>query len=383
MSFSPEVFHKKLSQLLETLDLIVSISQWVLFHHRHAKELCSVWQQYTLKTPSSDLKKRLSLLYLCNDVVQQARLKRKLEFVEEFAHILPDTLNRVYPLLDVPIKQKVERLIGVWEQRGVFAPSDIKSMRRGVELLKKSLLLADAKEEAEPALPQKNLVAPELVHLNLLFTNLNRLQELCLSNFAQIGVQAKQYLPDSHSQLEALPLPKVYVAKLNMLEKLCTMTQRTMLEINVSRQDILAALGKLTALVSDAGSADEAKRDAIAGYMARLEETRNDLLDMVNQEAEEDGSRAEEPSPAFVANGSAADDTLPTYENSDSEDEQPQKRRKLSDSKKVAFADEVQVNEYERDDHAQQQDSDDGYDPSALDEGSEKAGLMSLLSKLA
>ncbi|KAM9886447.1 hypothetical protein OXX79_014182, partial [Metschnikowia pulcherrima] len=71
-------------------DSIVSISQWVLFHHRHATHLCELWADYTLdNNASAQSKKKLSLLYLCNDVVQQARHKRKPEFTAGFAAKLP------------------------------------------------------------------------------------------------------------------------------------------------------------------------------------------------------------------------------------------------------------------------------------------------------
>ncbi|KAM9923272.1 hypothetical protein OXX80_011606, partial [Metschnikowia pulcherrima] len=97
MSFSPEIFRKKLDALQETQDSIVSISQWVLFHHRHATHLCELWADYTLdNNASAQSKKKLSLLYLCNDVVQQARHKRKPEFTAGFAAKLPRVFHAIY-----------------------------------------------------------------------------------------------------------------------------------------------------------------------------------------------------------------------------------------------------------------------------------------------
>lgn len=426
MSFSPDIFRKKLDLLQETQDSIVSISQWVLFHHRHANDLCHLWSDYTMaKSPQVNLKKRLSLLYLCNDVVQQARHKRKPEFAAGFAEILPKVLNHIYSTVDGSIKPKIDRLIGVWEERGIFGATQIRDMRRGIELLKTGKSMEDAGPEPEPTtVPDASgpKVAADLVPLNNLYSQMSQLLEVCLSNLTQIGFQSKTYLPHDTSVVDNLPLPKVYISKLNVLEKLCSITTKNLLDIKTSRLEVLSMLNNLQILLNDGLTTDESKVKLIAERMERLHATRSELQGMLDDESTE-------PSPTF----DSMDDSglVPTYEDSDSDDEEeerPVKKLKTSDSsdtttarKSVAFSEDIQIKEYERDEqtekggnaeddynqnfepelpadlkeyeshhkddlellHERSHSSDtDGYEPSAGEED-EKSGLLSLLSKLS
>lgn len=368
MSFSPDVFKKKLDLLQETQDLIVLISQWVLFHHRRVKELCQLWSEYTLlDDPKLNSKKKLSLLYLCNDVVQQARHKRKPEFLAEFAKCLPEVLHKVFPSMDDPIKPKIERLVGVWEQRGIFGGSDIRNMRRAIDSLKsgKSFDAEAPVAKVQPAGPKLN---SELVHLNNLYNHMTQLLDVCNLNLTQIGFQSKQYLPNDHGSQDALPLPKIYISKLNVLEKLCSVTSQNLTDIKAARKDVLSLLQNLQRLLEDGLSTDESKEQIIAQRLEKLNSTRSSLQEMLDGEGAED----EEASPAFEKDSpppvaapapSNDDDALPTYDNSDSDDddddrdEPPAKRGKASDSsvssnasgkKSVAFSEDIQINEYDR-----------------------------------
>lgn len=381
MSFSPDVFKKKLDSLQETQDLIVSISQWVLFHHRRVKDLCQLWSQYTLlDDPKLNSKKKLSLLYLCNDVVQQARHKRKPEFLAEFAKVLPQVLNKVFPTLDDPIKPKIERLVGVWEQRGIFGGSDIRNMRKAIDLLKSGKRYGEDTPTESPvarvqqAGPKLN---SELVHLNNLYNHMAQLSDVCNSNLTQIGHQSKQYLPNDHGSQDALPLPKIYISKLNVLEKLCNVTSQNLNDIKTARKDILSLLVGLQRLLEDGLSTDASKEQIISQRLDKLRSTRTSLQEMVDEEGGEAEPSApveddEEASPAFETDSPPPtsvpapppqdDDALPTYDNSDSDeddDEPPVKKRKASDSsisstasgkKSVAFSEDIQINEYDRED---------------------------------
>lgn len=497
MSFSPDIFRSKLDSLQETQDSIVSISQWVLFHHRRAKDLCQIWSDYILgSSPPVPSRKRLSLLYLCNDVVQQARHKRKPEFIENFAGCLPQVFNEIYPSTDNTIKPKLDRLIGVWEQRGIFSASVIRSMRRGIDLLKAGKSLKDNASTDDsgdsntaitaPSAAAGPKIATELVHLNNLYNHLDHLLDVCLSNLTQIGHQSKAYLPTDHEQNDNLPLPRVYISKLNVLERLCNMTSKTLLDIKTARSDILAALSGLQSSLQNGLSTDESKESIITQRLQKLHETRSSLQEMLDEEPEDEpqppnpepvqpkllqpsaqlvslknphrpqkppAPQKEEPSPSFepAYSNDDDDDLVPTYENSDSDDDdndnkpvqkqpprvperdesedQSAKRAKTSDlnKKSVAFSEDIQVKEYDREEQTEEvniaksdnesdegddafepqlphdmsayesthkddlelkkaNDSDDGYEPEALngDGGEEpKSGLLDLLSKLS
>lgn len=449
MSFSADVFRKKLDSLQDTQELIVSISQWVLFHHRHAKDLCNLWSEYTvLNMASMKSNKKLSLLYLCNDVVQEARHKRKPEFITHFAAILPEVFHSMYPTLDSGIKSKAERLIGVWEQRNIFEKSQINAMRRAVDLLKagKPNSLETSTDSASgttaAAGPQ---IALDLVHLNNLYLHLNQLQEVCLSNLSQVGYQLKTYLPHDHSALDNLPLPKVYISKLNVLEKLCNLTTQNLTDIKTARLEISAVLSNLQNLINEGVSTDESKVKIIHQKLDKLKSTRSELHEMLDEP--EHSIPQEDVSPVYESTAASSnDDQIPTYESSSDDDsanetnntpsERIPLKRKLSDlsvssnvsKKSVAFSEDIQIKEYDREEqtevikivrsdteseddylpdleepeapadlkayeahhkddlelmHERLHDS-DGYDPAGdNDQDSEqKSGLLSLLSKL-
>jgi uncharacterized protein YeaO (DUF488 family) len=118
MAFSPASLAAKLDALAPTQESITATSQWVLFYHRHAETIVQAWRSYL----DSHASRALTLLYLANDVVQQARAKRRLVFVEQFGSVLPEVVNRVYGDARPDVQHKVRKLVGVWKERRIFSP---------------------------------------------------------------------------------------------------------------------------------------------------------------------------------------------------------------------------------------------------------------------
>ncbi|KAK6453626.1 regulator of Ty1 transposition [Scheffersomyces xylosifermentans] len=414
MSYSPYIFKSKLASLQDTQESIVSISQWVLFHHRRSADSAKFWASYINSIPSlssssskssplSDPSlKKLSLLYLCNDVVQQARRKRKPEFITDFAAVLPSVLNQAYNTVDNATKPKIERLIGVWEQRQIFGASDIAKMKEAVKapLLTKSRSSPDSSlvnnhsstsPSRKSAKESIGAVAPELKSLNDLFLKLNSLTDITQANLTQFGIQSKTYLPNDPLLSDNLPSPKVYVSKLNMLEKLSEVSIANIKEVKDVKEQISKQLENLSRIIAEGTKTEESKIAIINEKLVRLHETRNELKEMI--EEEEEGSNGdnkiktkkvsieeEDPSPSYETNDIESNgdsfvvedddnDDLPTYENDDddddkrviasSEEETPlPKRRRLSQTpsggstpssfKKVAFSEDIEVKEFDR-----------------------------------
>lgn len=68
--------------------------------------------------------KKLTLLYLANDVIQNSKRKGP-EFRTEFGKVLPRALQYVSREKDESFRKSVERVISVWEERKVFEPDTI------------------------------------------------------------------------------------------------------------------------------------------------------------------------------------------------------------------------------------------------------------------
>lgn len=94
--------------------------------------------------------KRITLLYLANDVMQTSRSKG-IEFLQEFSRILVPIVQKVYRCALVPVdsmedlplnnssiseadndvQKQIERLLVVWQDRRVLQQSLIDQMRSG------------------------------------------------------------------------------------------------------------------------------------------------------------------------------------------------------------------------------------------------------------
>ncbi|AOW06329.1 RNA polymerase II-binding domain-domain-containing protein [Yarrowia lipolytica] len=125
MSFSVDSFMSKLSALNETQDSIVSVSQWIQFHRRACGPIAQTWYDYIRNIP---LKRKLAMIYLANDVVQQAKAKKRDEFIEAFSTVIVDGIVSTYREGNTDLRNKIKRVVEVWEQRQVFRPDVIEEI---------------------------------------------------------------------------------------------------------------------------------------------------------------------------------------------------------------------------------------------------------------
>lgn len=65
MAYTDDAVKAKLSALNETQESIVTVSQWIMFHRRHADRTATIWLQKLKEAGSS---KRLNLIYLVNGI---------------------------------------------------------------------------------------------------------------------------------------------------------------------------------------------------------------------------------------------------------------------------------------------------------------------------
>lgn len=404
MSFLVEGFARKLQGLQDTNELVTGLLQWVLFHHRHLPAIAAQWSKFILSPEAKLLKKKLTLLYLVNDVVQQARRKRRPEFAEEFAQVLPGVLEKVYAGLDHATRGKVDRILLVWEERLVYAKPAIENFKKST----KKLLSNRPDSAAVPVVATDNLknesnspnanqpkIAPELRHLNDLYGTLGNLSELARTHLTQFGRESNQWLPDG--PLDALPLPPVYLGKLRALEKLGDLARANVREQKQLKLTIVLVLNSMVkSLLDEAG--DDAKLDAIEKKLTKLNGVKKELEEMVA--GDDDGSEPlatsasapeeeEEALPTFEPLGAddSDEDELPAYvQDSDDEQAPPLRKRRalqtplggLTPSKKVAFSEDIEVKEFERDAN----ESDGGEETNGGSEEQSGGDVMALLLKL-
>ncbi|ESN91988.1 hypothetical protein HELRODRAFT_194467 [Helobdella robusta] len=110
----PSYISKKLQSVSNSLESIQTLSLWALNHKTQHELIVAVWFQ-VLKTAKLEL--RLSLFYLCNEIVQTCRRKHAVIFKDEFKNVLKDSALLVR---DPSVRQSVERIFKIWMERNVY-----------------------------------------------------------------------------------------------------------------------------------------------------------------------------------------------------------------------------------------------------------------------
>ncbi|KAK3086442.1 hypothetical protein FSP39_018457 [Pinctada imbricata] len=126
-SFSDKNFVKKLGELNNTQQSIQTLSLWLIHHRKHSKTIVEVWlREINRVRPNT----KLTFMYLANDVIQNSK-KKGPEFTKDFASVLPDAYNVVVGSVDEKICKSVERILNIWQERGVYSANFINQIKSG------------------------------------------------------------------------------------------------------------------------------------------------------------------------------------------------------------------------------------------------------------
>ncbi|KAH7115844.1 RNA polymerase II-binding domain-containing protein [Dendryphion nanum] len=120
MAFSDEGIKAKLASLNETQDSISTVSQWIMFHRRQADRSAQIWLQRIKETTVT---KKLSLIYLANEIVQQSKIRKRDEFLQAWDPIIVEATTAAYRGSSSDVQGKIRRVVEVWRQRQVFRSS--------------------------------------------------------------------------------------------------------------------------------------------------------------------------------------------------------------------------------------------------------------------
>ncbi|XP_048253429.1 regulation of nuclear pre-mRNA domain-containing protein 1B-like isoform X1 [Haliotis rufescens] len=148
-SFSDSNFSKKLFELNNTQQSIQTLSLWLIHHRKHSKTIVQVWHREIMKGKTS---KKLTFFYLANDVIQNSK-KKGPEFTRDFATVLPDAVRIASKDADDKTKRSLERVLNIWQERGVYVKEFIRSMKH--QLTSKSTPTVVQPEPVQPAVKKK------------------------------------------------------------------------------------------------------------------------------------------------------------------------------------------------------------------------------------
>ncbi|XP_067011107.1 regulation of nuclear pre-mRNA domain-containing protein 1A [Anabrus simplex] len=154
--FTESAFLKKLANLYSSQQSIQTLSLWLIHHKKHYATIVKVWFRELLKVKESQ---KLTFMYLANDVIQNSN-KKGPEMRKEFAGVLPKAFSSIaIPECDEQTRKSLERILSIWEQRGVYDARLIRECRKGLEIPGKEGAPPVKKQKVEPVVDKK-VVAP-------------------------------------------------------------------------------------------------------------------------------------------------------------------------------------------------------------------------------
>lgn len=122
--FSTDGYIKKLSELNNSQQSIQTLSLWLVHHRKHSKTVVDLWLKDLRKVKPS---KKLTYLYLANDVIQNSR-KKGPEYNRDFKDVLPVSFTHTAKYADEKTKGSMSRIISIWKERKLFDDKFIMKM---------------------------------------------------------------------------------------------------------------------------------------------------------------------------------------------------------------------------------------------------------------
>ncbi|XP_058234195.1 regulation of nuclear pre-mRNA domain-containing protein 1A isoform X2 [Hemibagrus wyckioides] len=129
--FSESALEKKLAELSNSQQSVQTLSLWLIHHRKHSKTIVKVWYNElkkdspwlfisaVLATRCTQVSRKLTFLYLANDVIQNSKRKGP-EFTQDFAPVIVDAFKHVSSEGEEGCKKHLERVLSIWQERAVY-----------------------------------------------------------------------------------------------------------------------------------------------------------------------------------------------------------------------------------------------------------------------
>lgn len=130
--FTAQALEKKLIDLNNSQQSIQTLSLWLIHHRKHHKSIVQTWIKELKKAKPN---RKITFMYLANDVIQNSR-KKGPEFSQEFGSVLKSSFENVAKESDEKTFASLDRILTVWENRNIYDSNQIKSFRETLSLKK-------------------------------------------------------------------------------------------------------------------------------------------------------------------------------------------------------------------------------------------------------
>ncbi|KAL7930577.1 hypothetical protein V8C35DRAFT_312361 [Trichoderma chlorosporum] len=238
MAYNDDSVLARLSALNESHDSIATAAQWIMFHRRHADRTVALWMQ-RLKDSSST--KRLSLVYLANEVAQQSRIRHKEDFIIAFSPVIAEAAAVAYKGAPAEIQGKLRRVIDVWKDRAIFEAPIQGAIESRLNELDKARGSVKPGFGGSPFGSSAALVPSEFTPLVSAHQTVTKLSVPLKTTIASANQEYdKQVDP-------AMPAPSapVYAARLNGLLKTLASAESAVAECVKARESLISGLEKM------------------------------------------------------------------------------------------------------------------------------------------
>ncbi|SPN98836.1 related to RTT103 Regulator of Ty1 Transposition [Cephalotrichum gorgonifer] len=275
MAYNDDAVLAKLSAVNESHDSISSSAQWILFHRRHATRTVELWFG-RLKTSSST--KKLSLVYLANELAQQSKIRNRMEFIDAFAPVMAEAIRLAYKGAPGDVQSKLRRVVDVWRDRQVFERSIQDAIDARMADLDK-LRGSSAAFGGSPFGTAAPSVPPQLSPLVASFQDSVKLQAPANATSATAS-QEYTKITDPSAPVPSAP---VYAARLNGLMKILASAEGAVAESVKARKSLIDVLEKLLDENKTALAADEEQLSQLAGRKTEIEQKKQDVETRIMQ----------------------------------------------------------------------------------------------------
>ncbi|CAJ0759288.1 17104_t:CDS:2 [Entrophospora sp. SA101] len=136
-----------------------------MYHRRHVATSVDIWHRELRKASSA---RKLSFIYLCNDVCQNSRRKGP-EFIQAFKKVLPEAIEHAYRHAVPHVQNSITRVINIWDEREVFDHDFIDQLRENLTGQKSITKTKEVQPDQSNDLPP-NFNRPEFVRIKLATT---------------------------------------------------------------------------------------------------------------------------------------------------------------------------------------------------------------------
>jgi len=257
--FSESTLTQKLVELNSSALSIQSVSLWLLHHRKHYQTCVKIWYKELGNTKKE---RKLTMLYLANDVVQNAK-KKYPDIPKEFGKVMKPVFAHLAAMeFDSKTDASLERLVKIWKERQIFDKNVIGDIEK-VWGVKSNLNVKTMEDSLSSPSPRKKACLEES---NLILTTNQSSPLLAVQN------ESNSQIKDHNSNCDPAPNRKSSTSKLPQCEDLINALQQ--LEASASSDaDVRELIAKFPPEVSDIGSIEHINsEDDARRQLAQLEE---------------------------------------------------------------------------------------------------------------